>query len=73
DDQGVIYIDKPSGGVITKIYTETKKAGGSTGGNGTGGSTGGNGTGGITGGGNGGGDNNGNDIGGNGTQKPTKP
>jgi hypothetical protein len=64
DDQGVIYIDKPSGGVITKIYTETKKAGGSTGGNGTGG---------ITGGGNGGGDNNGNDIGGNGTQKPTKP
>jgi hypothetical protein len=61
DDQGVIYIDKPSGGVITKIYTETKKVEDNAGGNGSGDNA------------SGGNDNNGTDIGGNGTQNPTKP
>ncbi|PIT21755.1 hypothetical protein [Snodgrassella alvi] len=72
DDQGVIYIDKPSGGVLAEIYTETKEVstgGGDSGGNGSNNPPGGTG-------GNGGSGGNGDDkvdIGGSGDQDPLEP
>ncbi|WP_239372626.1 hypothetical protein [Snodgrassella gandavensis] len=74
DDQGVIYIDKPSGGVLAEIYTETKEAsagGGESGGNGSNNPPSGNGGSGDNGT-DGDGDNKVN-IGGSGNQDPLKP
>ncbi|PIT56072.1 hypothetical protein [Snodgrassella alvi] len=71
DDRGVIYIDKPSGGVLAKIYTETKEV--SNGGNNNGGNPPPSGNGGSGGNGTGGNNDNKVDIGGSGDQDPLKP